>query len=465
MGVTRKEKLLKAMLEDNAAACGGGVTREERILASVSKKVCDNDALEGGGTGGGGSGGGGGGTVNLDGVLRYDQEQSLTADEQTQALANAGIDQSDVLWIKDKTVGSVKTIHNFTYDDNNEYNVVVDGEIVLYHVCHDYIDIHDHGYLGNDQYPDAGLSAYWPHPDDDSDVMRIGFNYDDTYMYVVNSSGAEYDGYTFPESGVYAKKEYIIFSMPMYGVKDYGTFNYICTAEIKKLPGKYLDDDITGRVYSAVCANGENSFTKEEQKVLQQQIGLDHYRYINGKPCGEEWHDYGIVYNYGEGEDAEETYNVMSEDGEILLFRVTEEVITATDLPALRWPFDGDWTGIEDHNTHFSFEVFEETSGILAITVNPGGDKIYSVSVAGSEYDGYTFPGVGLYVPEEVAYNEDGDTWSIHALYKIVNVILDERYLPERTSFIMKSSTEGSTKKFRVTVDDNGTLTATEVTE
>lgn len=52
MGVTRKEKLLKAMLEDNASACGGGVTRFEKMLAGVAKKTCDNDVLEGGGGGG-----------------------------------------------------------------------------------------------------------------------------------------------------------------------------------------------------------------------------------------------------------------------------------------------------------------------------------------------------------------------------------------------------------------------------
>ena len=51
MGVTRKERFLKAMLEDNAEACGGGVTREEKLIASAAKKVCDNDALEGGGGG------------------------------------------------------------------------------------------------------------------------------------------------------------------------------------------------------------------------------------------------------------------------------------------------------------------------------------------------------------------------------------------------------------------------------
>ena len=53
MGVTRKERLLKAMLEDNADACGGGVTREERLLAQTAKKACENDVLEGGGSGGG----------------------------------------------------------------------------------------------------------------------------------------------------------------------------------------------------------------------------------------------------------------------------------------------------------------------------------------------------------------------------------------------------------------------------
>ena len=56
MGLTRKERLLKAMLEDNASACGGGVTKEERLLAQMAKKVCENNALEGGGSAGGGAG-------------------------------------------------------------------------------------------------------------------------------------------------------------------------------------------------------------------------------------------------------------------------------------------------------------------------------------------------------------------------------------------------------------------------
>lgn len=41
---------------------------------------------------------------------------------------------------------------------------------------------------------------------------------------------------------------------------------------------------------------------------------------------------------------------------------------------------------------------------------------------------------------------------------------IDEKYIPELSSVILKSTTENSTKKFKITVDDNGTLSATEVT-
>lgn len=47
---------------------------------------------------------------------------------------------------------------------------------------------------------------------------------------------------------------------------------------------------------------------------------------------------------------------------------------------------------------------------------------------------------------------------------------LDEKYIPDTiqrvgSDVIVPSSTEGSTKKFKITVDDAGTITATEVTE
>lgn len=41
---------------------------------------------------------------------------------------------------------------------------------------------------------------------------------------------------------------------------------------------------------------------------------------------------------------------------------------------------------------------------------------------------------------------------------------IPEQYIPEMSSVTLLSSTSGSTKKFKITVDDSGTLKATEVT-
>lgn len=53
MALTREEKLIRAMLDDNPAACGCAVTRKERLLAQTAKKTCENDVLAGGGAGNG----------------------------------------------------------------------------------------------------------------------------------------------------------------------------------------------------------------------------------------------------------------------------------------------------------------------------------------------------------------------------------------------------------------------------
>ncbi len=43
-------------------------------------------------------------------------------------------------------------------------------------------------------------------------------------------------------------------------------------------------------------------------------------------------------------------------------------------------------------------------------------------------------------------------------------VKIDEKFIPDVSGLIVKSSTADSTKKFRITVDDSGTISATEVT-
>ena len=76
-------------------------------------------------------------------------------------------------------------------------------------------------------------------------------------------------------------------------------------------------------------------------------------------------------------------------------------------------------------------------------------DKIYSV------------PSTGVYLSEGMNDFDGGD---MYLQIQHVNTI-DKKFIPsELNEMILPSSTSGSTKKFKITVDDSGTLKATEVT-
>ena len=64
--------------------------------------------------------------------------------------------------------------------------------------------------------------------------------------------------------------------------------------------------------------------------------------------------------------------------------------------------------------------------------------------------------GFALGADAESEITWDGSTGEIKTL--------DEKFLPAVSGLIVKSSTSESTKKFRITVDDSGTISATEVT-
>ena len=52
----------------------------------------------------------------------------------------------------------------------------------------------------------------------------------------------------------------------------------------------------------------------------------------------------------------------------------------------------------------------------------------------------------------------------VTAEIKYISKQIDKKLIPPVDSLIVNSSTEGSVKRFRLTVDDTGTITATEVT-
>ena len=69
---------------------------------------------------------------------------------------------------------------------------------------------------------------------------------------------------------------------------------------------------------------------------------------------------------------------------------------------------------------------------------------------------GVTITGVAKRGASTPEISWDGNTVTIKKL--------DEKFIPDMDSVILNSSTPDSTKKFRITVDDSGNITATEVT-
>lgn len=125
-------------------------------------------------------------------------------------------------------------------------------------------------------------------------------------------------------------------------------------------------------------------------------------------------------------------------------------------------------------------EYAASSQGVIATTLNPiviGEEytcryKGYESIVTSFDAYGYAVLDIpdGLGSVLEVCYmdgqlmNLSGDFQdaTIYIGKNYVNKI-DEKYFPVIPSMIMKSSTEGSTKQFKITVDDSGTITATEV--
>ena len=77
-----------------------------------------------------------------------------------------------------------------------------------------------------------------------------------------------------------------------------------------------------------------------------------------------------------------------------------------------------------------------------------------------TSYGSYNFTEPGIY------FVKLGEKYTARLIKQIITPMAEE-FLPnilDIDSIIMKSSTAGSTKKFKITVDDSGTISATEVT-
>lgn len=116
------------------------------------------------------------------------------------------------------------------------------------------------------------------------------------------------------------------------------------------------------------------------------------------------------------------------------------------------WPggaiitFDGVEYTFDGHSTSYGNEYAKSTSG------TDTGEPFYIQTITASAMRLYCL--------------EAGDHTIAVTLYPTAPVPMPEEYLPESVDgVIVRSSTADSTKKFKITVDDSGTITATEVAE
>lgn len=101
------------------------------------------------------------------------------------------------------------------------------------------------------------------------------------------------------------------------------------------------------------------------------------------------------------------------------------------------------------------------------------GDFAFIIATDNVEFNGHVFPEKGVYfmsVSDNLyatgIASADSDTPEITWDGNIETIkTIDPKYIPnELNEIILPSSTSGSSKKFKITVDDTGTITATEYT-
>lgn len=151
------------------------------------------------------------------------------------------------------------------------------------------------------------------------------------------------------------------------------------------------------------------------------------------------------------------------------------------EAPNIAWYKVSDAVPTGDHslNAHCWYVT---VAGKIESTINMSTDDYYAVSefpIFVVLTDNLVITELGLTFPEKGTYFLAGEGMSPITGFALGRdadpeitwdgstgeiKTLDEKFIPPVSGLIVKSSTANSTKKFKITVDDSGTISATEVT-
>ena len=156
---------------------------------------------------------------------------------------------------------------------------------------------------------------------------------------------------------------------------------------------------------------------------------------------------------------------LVIDDGHGLQFvKVADEVPSwaSVDSPIKYWDSDG-YNSTENPESHIDFGngSFMLNEAVAAF-----------ITTDNVKFNGIMFPEKGVYFSLGDGFyttgisSADSDTPEITWDGNIGEIkTIDSKYIPsELNEIILPSSTSGSSKKFKITVNDNGAITATEVT-
>ena len=226
----------------------------------------------------------------------------------------------------------------------------------------------------------------------------------------------------------------------------------------KKIPcgGFYLGDGLTMDGDTLKSLGGEQVQTDWNQNDITAKD------YIKNRPGGYE-EGFEITWDG----DTTGRVSVTVKDVPFVWYKVSDKILTADQIIGAQLTLvEGD-VSVQEAITNE--ELYEYEFGIMIsesaiIAKKPG---VYAI-----DYGEISIPETGVY------FVYFGDTAYISSFSGIITYPFDDKCIPDtivrkaeldsritEKEVILTSSTTDSTKKFKITVNDSGTLTATEITE
>ena len=132
-----------------------------------------------------------------------------------------------------------------------------------------------------------------------------------------------------------------------------------------------------------------------------------------------------------------------------------DDVYFLWDVPVVSLPTLGVTYTVLWGGSFYEVKCVESTNGL--------GKKFYDFGSDSFEYPFYISIDEADMTAQVSTNQSRVDSVKISGL-AITTVPIDEKFIPTITSLFLKASTASSTKKFKITVDDRGTISATEVT-